>query len=356
MGRQIALQYWMFFLAGLLIFSLIFLVADILGNSSQFAGIDRKDILQYYFYMLPEIIYRMTPIATLMGVVFTLNQLQRTHELMALFSLGISLVQLTQVLLFWALITGFINLYLGDQVVPKSIQNKNYTFYHLIKKKPDLYATVKTGKIWYKVKETIFYLQTLNPEAQRAEGVKLFMFSPEWTFQQLIEAKSVVFEGDKWHLSEGVVTLFSNQNSFPMSKEFNKKTIIMSEEVKDLAETAKPSDVLTMAELRKFIARNKDAGLDTLRYEVDYFGKWAFAFAGCVMALLGIPFSIAKNRGGGAMSSVGVVLGLVFVYWTFYSAGIALGYHGRMTPLLAAFAPSGLIVIFAIRRIQKSGR
>ena len=39
--------------------------------------------------------------------------------------------------------------------------------------------------------------------------------------------------------------------------------------------------------LRKFINKNKEAGLDTLHYEVEYHSKFGFAFAAFVMSFDG---------------------------------------------------------------------
>jgi len=354
MSRQISIQFWMFFLSGLLVFSLIFLVSDLLNNSNQFSSVSRLELAQYYFYMLPEIVYRMIPVASLVGVIFTLTQLQRTNELMALFSLGISLWQVGGLLLFWASVTSGFALLAGDQWVPRAMQAKNYLYYNQIQKKPGLYSMVRTGRIWYKVKDTILYIQTLNPAASTAEGLKMFIIGPDWELIQMMEAKKVEMKKNNWILRDGVNTVFSPGSQFPITRQFDEKTISMGEEASSLAETAKPSEVLSMSELRRFISRNKAAGLDTLRYEVDYYGKWSFAFAGCVMSLLAIPFGVRRGRSSGLMGSIGIVLGLVFLYWTLYSSGIALGYYDRVPAFFAATLPSLGMLLLGIWGIQRT--
>jgi len=354
MSRQICVQFTFFSLSGLTIFTLIFLVSDFLSNSSQFHSVSRLEMVQYYFYMLPEIIYRMIPVATLVGVIFTVTMLQRTNELTALFSLGVSLWQVSGVLLLLAAGTSLFALFLGDRWVPQATQAKNYLYYNQIKKKPGFYSMIKTGRIWYKVKDTIFYIQTLNPKTNTGEGLKMFVIGPDWQMLQMLEAKKIEMKKDTWILKEGVMTVFSPGSQFPVTRAFDEKTISMSEEASSLAETAKPSEVLSLSELKRFISKNKAAGLDTLRYEVDYFGKWSFAFAGCIMSLLAIPLGVKRGRTGGLMGSVGIVLGLVFVYWTLYSSGIALGYYGRVPPFFAATLPSFGMLLFGIWGIQKT--
>lgn len=304
--------------------------------------------------MLPEIIYRMIPVASLVGVLFTLSQLQRTNELTALFSLGVSLWQVGGVLLFWAGMTSSLALLAGDRWVPRAIQEKNHLYFNQIQKRPGFYSMVKTGRIWYKVRDTIFYIQTLNSSTNTAEGLKMFIIGPDWRLLQMIEAKTVVLSKENWVLKNGVTTVFSPGSQFPVTRDFTEKTISMGEEASSLAETAKPSEVLSMSELKRFISRNKEAGLDTLRYEVDYFGKWSFAFAGCIMSLLAIPFGIKRGRSSGVMSSIGIVLGLVFLYWTLYSSGLAMGYYGRIPAFFAATLPSLAMLLFGIWSMQRT--
>jgi lipopolysaccharide export system permease protein len=153
----------------------------------------------------------------------------------------------------------------------------------------------------------------------------------------------VDLKGSQWELLDGSVTLFTEDSSFPLTSSFKSKTIVMGEDAKDLSSTGNTSDVLSLTELSEFIRRNKAAGLDTLKYEVDYHSKYGFAFAAIVMCLLGIPFSVSKARSGGTMMNVGICLGLVFVYWIFYSSGLTLGQHGQVPPLLAAWAPNLLM-------------
>jgi lipopolysaccharide export system permease protein len=113
------------------------------------------------------------------------------------------------------------------------------------------------------------------------------------------------------------------------------------------------TETLSVSELKRFITRNKDAGLDTLRYEVDYHAKFAFAFAAFVMSFLGIPFSVTRQRTGGAAFNVGATLVLAFGYWAAYSSGITLGQHGAMPPMMAVWLPNmamvGLSAIFLLR-------
>ncbi len=348
--------FWTFFGGGLLVFVTVFLAVDAMSTMMGYQDVAGSAILRYYAYTMPEIIYRMIPVAGCLAVIFTLSSLHRAGELIALFALGMSLLRITLPLLFWVVLLCGVNLALSDRVLPGMARMKNFVFYHEIKKNPSLYSMVKTNRIWYRSKDTIFNIKTLNEKANKAQGLTLYYFNESWNLIQMITAEDVDLLGSTWKLSKGSVTLFTDESSFPLTSEFREKIIVMGEDAKDLSSTANTSDVLSLAELSQFIRKNKEAGLDTLRYEVDYQSKYGFAMAGFVMAVLGIPFSVGKARSGGIMANLGVCLGLVFLYWIAYSSALTLGYHGTLPPVVAAWAPNLVMGAFGFILIRKLRR
>lgn len=338
--RYISGYFWAYFLAGLLVFVTLFVAIDAMSMMVQYGDTSGTVWLQYYAHTIPEVLYRMMPVACLLATIMTLSTLQRGNELVALFSVGMSLFRVSLPIIVGVLLScGFV-LYMSDQLLPRFSKEKNYIFYHDIRKNPSLYSTVKTDRIWYRSKDMIFNIKTLNEKAQKAQGLSLYFFNPNWDLVQVITAAEVDLLGSQWLLKNGAVTIFSEDSSFPMTSKFTEKTIVMGEDAKDLSSTANTSDTLSLSELSAFIDKNREAGLDTLSYEVDYHSKYGFALAGFVMTLLGIPFSVGRARSAGIMLNVGICMGLVFVYWIFYSSALTLGNHGEIPPVLAAWAPN----------------
>src|SRR5690606_14271901 len=116
----------------------------------------------------------------------------------------------------------------------------------------------------------------LNVEGDRAQGLTLYFFDEKWNLVQMLTADSVLMNGQQWVLQQGTVTVFDQSSSFPLNDRFAEKTIVMTEDAQDLRSTGQTSDLLTQAELSRFISKNKEAGLDTIRYEVDFHTKFSF--------------------------------------------------------------------------------
>ena len=353
--RYLAKNFLLFFISGLIVFLTIFLAIEFTSTSMRFnVGFDV--LARYYSYYLPIILYQLLPVAAMIGTLFTLSSLNRNSELVALFSLGLSLARISLPILAMIGFICVLTFWVGDRLVPVFAQKRNYVYYVEMKKKPGLYSTVRENKIWYRSENSIFNIQTLNAEKGLAQGITLYYFNADWDLKQLIKAKNVIMSDRTWTLEDGTVTLFLEETNFPMTKEFGKKTLTMSEDLADIGSSSPSSDAMSATELRKFIQKNKEAGLDTLKYEVDFHKKMSFAFAGLILSLMGIPFTVQKSRSGGNMLSIGVSLAAAFSYWLVFSTSLAMGTHGVLPPVVAAWAPNvlmGGLATYLLLRLKK---
>jgi lipopolysaccharide export system permease protein len=352
--RYLSAMFWLYFVGALVVFISLFLVIDAMSFLVINSRVEFSLIVKYYGYSVPEIAYRMFPVASLVATVFTLTTIQKSNELLALFSFGQSLVRISAPLIFWILVLSFGAFKMSDTLLPQFYKKKLYVQYVEIEKKPGLYSTIKDQKIWYRSKNTIFNIKTLNTQNQKAEGLTMYFFNEAWDLVQMIFAKEIYLSGENWLLKDGSVTLFSEDSSFPLTSQFKQKKIVMSEDAKDLGSAGSASQMLTVSELKSFINKNKEAGLDTVRYQVDYHSKFGFAFSALVMCMLGIPFTVGKARSGGVMVNIGLCMLLVFVYWIFYSSALSLGNYAYISAVLAGWAPNVIMLIAALFLIKKT--
>ncbi len=342
--RYLLTLFWSSFIAGLLIFVTLFIATDAMSSILKYQNVGSTVFLRYYLYYAPEIIYKMLPVACVVGMVMTISSLNRGSELIALFAAGMSLFRVSRIIFISIILICGFSYYMSDQLMPAFSKNKSFVYYNEIEKNPSRFQTIKTNRIWYRSKNSIYNIKTLNAEGNKAQGLTLYFFNEKWDLIQMLTANNVAMNGSQWLLQNGTVTVFSQDSSFPMNDRFLEKTIVMAEEAQDLRSTGQTSDLLTQNELARFINKNKEAGLDTIKYEVDFHSKFSFALAGLVMSLLALPFCVSKTRGGGMMLNIGICLGLVMVYWIFYSSAQTMGQHGQLLPIIAAWMPNVIML------------
>lgn len=353
--RYIAKIFLGFFVGGLVVFVTLFIAINYMTEIAAYKA-PAESVMKYYALLAPSQIYMFIPVACLLGTIFTLSQLSRSNELVALFSSGMSLARISLPILILVVLVSMIGFWVNDRLLPIVNQRKNYTLYVDIQKKPGLYSTVKTNKIWYRSGNTLFNIKTLQADKGTAQGLTMYYFNSAWQLIQMITAQDVKLGGSTWELRSGTVTLFTKDSSVPMTQDFTQKTIAVSEDTADIQKSSRSTESLSIAELKKFIQRNKESGLDTLRYEVDFHSKFSFAFAAFVMSFLGIPFSVSRQRAGGAAFNVGATIVLAFVYWAAYSSGITLGQHGALPPMMAVWAPNMAMVALSAIFLMKLRR
>jgi lipopolysaccharide export system permease protein len=353
--RYIAKLFLFYLVAGLLVFITIFLAADFTSTIVRFdVGMDV--IARYYMYYMPTVAYQMVPVACLLATLFTLSNLNRSNELISLFSMGLSLARVSSPILFLVGAISVASFFVGDRVLPTAMRARNYVYFVEMRNRPHLYYTVKQDKIWYRSQNIIFNIGVFNPDKSIAQGLTMYYFDDSWKLIQLLKARTVNLGKESWELKGGSVTLFAEESSFPLTRPFDSKVISIAEDLTDIRTSAPESSDLSLKDLSHYIRKNKEIGLDTTTFEVDYHGKLAFAFSGIVFALLAIPFSTRRERSGGAMMDVGVCAGLALVYWIMFSVGLSIGKTGLLPPFVAAWTPNMLMLglsSFLILRLKK---
>ena len=78
---------------GILAFTLLFVIIDMMENLDDFIdqSVPARLIFEYYFVFMPEIIRLMTPVSILLSALFTSGKMSNLNELTALKSSGISI-------------------------------------------------------------------------------------------------------------------------------------------------------------------------------------------------------------------------------------------------------------------------
>ena len=336
-----------YFLGSVLVFLTLFVAIDAMTTVVHYNA-SALSFLKFYLYFLPSMIYQLIPVVSLVATVMTISALQKNNELVALYSLGMSLARICRPLLALVVLVSALGYVFSDTLLPYFNEKKNYTLHIEIQNKPQRFVTIKVDKIWYRSQNKLFYFSTISPDSLSGRGLLLFEFSPDWQLLQTITAEEVDFKNSQWTLKDGVMTVYLEPEYTPVSQNFEEKVIAVEQSVSDFQETGKASEVLTQEQLLRFIKRNKTAGLDTVRYEVDYHAKYSYAFSALVMALLGIPFAVGRARSGGSLLvNISICLGLTVAYQALYNASLTLGRYDQLSPFWAAWGPNALVFLVA---------
>ena len=212
--RYILKLFLLYLLAGALVFVTLYLTVQAMTFALSHEDVATTVTIRYFLVQVPWIVYQLMPVCCLMSTLFTLSSLNRTNELVALFSIGMSLARIA------APDPGDGGSDLGGRIFcgrpgpAASESEKNYIEYVEIDKRPGLYSTVKTNKIWFRSENILFNIKTLNPQTKTAQDITLYYFDPNWELTQLISASNVEMKDNQWQLKNGLVTLLPKRAAF----------------------------------------------------------------------------------------------------------------------------------------------
>src|SRR5689334_10138118 len=91
--RYILKLFLLYLVAGIAVFVTLYLTVDAMSFAMRHTDASSTSLIKYYGYHTPWVIYQLIPVACLMATLFTMASLNRTNELTALFSMGMSLMR-----------------------------------------------------------------------------------------------------------------------------------------------------------------------------------------------------------------------------------------------------------------------
>lgn len=324
----------------------IFVFQAILGQlfDNDYPG---HQVIFYHLLEIPQVFVQMTPPSVLMATIFTLSGMSRTNELVACYSIGVGLRQLMMIILAIVFIVSCFSLVLQDRILPPLFKKQTSYYWRDMKGRNDFFFDVKQDKIWYRSKNLIYNLKRFDQNTNTIFGMAIYQFDSRFNLIEVFDAKKAHFSPQGWNLLDGTRTVFSKDDSLPITKKFDEMMLTIAETPKDFRELEKEIDGLRIKELYRYIGRIKDTGADTKAFLVKLHARISLSLIPLVMCILAIPFSIKSRRQGGIAKDLGICFVVTFFYWLLYSVGLSLGTNGTLAPWVAAWSPSMLFLAFA---------
>ena len=358
LDRYIIKQFLLTALFGIVAFTVIFVVIDLMEKLDDF--LDRKAeamvIVQYYLAFTPEMIKLMTPVAILLSSLFTTGKLSNSNELTAMKSSGVSMYRFMTPMMILAFVISITSVYFNGWVVPYANHHKFAIERTYLQRNYE--ATARSNIYLQDGKRRIVSMAYFDRATNMGSRVSVHDFSDSnlISMSQRIDARQIRWDSSsaQWTLLGTVTRTFNDtQESIRTadlvtldSLHFTPADIIKKEE--------KP-DEMDYFDLQRFIERQQRTGSDVARWQVEFYSKVSFPFASFIVVLFGVPFSFGKRRGGLAIQ-FGISVAVCFIYLIFMKTSQVFGYNGDLNPLLTAWL-ANLIFLFGgvanIVRAQK---
>lgn len=342
------LFYFLVIIAALVLLTEVFtffeLVSDMVKNQ-----IPMSTMLNYLYYLAPQLIYDETPISVVVASLICFGVMTKNNEVTAFKAAGVSVHRLAVPVLFAAagisaLLFAFDHYYIPDA------NRRQEALRSEIKKKP-VQTYLRPDRQWvYGMGRRIYNYRYLDPRDAIMSKVNIYEFGPrDFRVIHQISADRAQWQPNQktWEFQNGLSDEWdgadNDRPAFFEKSSFGELVEPPSWFVKE----EKQYKEMNFQELGRYIRELRASGLDTIRLQVQYHKKFAVPLFALIMALLSVPFAfIAGSRG--AMTGVGISFGITIAYFTVGTLFEQVGNLNELPPAMAAWSPDVLFVLFGL--------
>ncbi|MBC2712478.1 MAG: LPS export ABC transporter permease LptG [Desulfosarcina sp.] len=324
----------------------IYIAIDFIEKVDNFieAGVPVSRCIVYLLFKLPFIFNQIAPVGFLLSILVALGLMSKNNEVLALKSCGIGKDRLLKPTMVLGVLFCGVLFVVAEMVVPVFMVNANQIWLQEVRKK-NIYAS-RTNDIWMRAARQIIHIKQYTPEEKRVSGITIHTFDNNFNLINRVDAESGEFKNGRWRLNGAVEQVFEKNTGAHQLKLHNTMTADIDLNPDDLAQAAKRSDEMGLAELGRYIEKVEREGYGAVRYRVDYHSKIAAPFVCIFLSVLGTGIALRGKLREGMPVSITYGLGITFLYWIFNSFCISLGYAEMMPPVVASWVAN--LVFFSV--------
>jgi lipopolysaccharide export system permease protein len=340
--RYFLKEFFKFFIICLLGMTAILLVAEFFDKMDEFYT--KKPPLslmfQYLLLQTPKSLLLVSPIASLLSILFTVGIASKWKETIAIKASGGSIKRLFASFLTLGIIISMLVLILGETLAPVATRKASWIRNTKILRKVPKIA-FREGALWVKgLDRSLIRIRDFVENENRVLKVSVFSFNPSFNLVKRIEADEAEWVGGRWELKDAIIFDFIG-NTITQHR-----TVVFAglEEPKIFREEMRKPEEMNFYELYAYYKRLENAGFKNLKYVVDLYGKLAYPTVNFVMIVFGIALALNTRLGGG-MRAAGLGLVVVICYWLIFSVSLSLGNTGTLPPSLAPWVSPAIFGI-----------
>ncbi|NLP12314.1 LPS export ABC transporter permease LptG [bacterium] len=344
LDRYILRRFCFILFFSLIAFVCIFLIVDSIERLDVYIGekVPGLIVLKLYVYYLPYIIILTLPVAMLLASLFSVGNMARQNEIVAMSASGVSLYRTLMPLLVLAFLISIVAYYFGEYVVPQASSSRALLIDHYVEKKRESHRKRINNPFMRDDRNRLISMRYFDAARNTGHHVSIRRFEGLKLLYRL-DCRTMAWEDSAWVLRNGVERIFDQgQETVALFEE--KRLEDENLRPQDFAKVLKKPEEMSYQELTAFIEEVRQNGGNESHWLVDLYLKLSIPFANFIIVLFGAPLASPKRRSGGA-AGFGLSLIICFVYFGLVKICQSFGQNGVLPPLFAAWFPNGFFAL-----------
>ncbi len=333
-------------------FVFIYIITNFFENIGYF--VDRKTslftILKYYMLFSPKVILLLMPLATLMGIYFSLGLITKNNEALVLRGLGISPIRIYSPIFVYGFLVSAIVFSFNLSLIPRS---------------RELLKEFKSREIDKLQEFKKSYARNINYITEKGEIVNIKRLSDSTIYEihiltykdgemtSRIDADRGEWEDSCWTLYNVYVRNFAEDKVFLESKK--KETI---EDLKispdELAKSKYDPLNLSFLALWRYIGKMEQSRQKSTSEKIELYERITYPFVSTILIFVGCPLALEVKRRG-LLFGFGLGTLSAFTFWGIIQFFKELGINGDLPPSLSILIPDILFLSIGLYFTIKKG-
>lgn len=334
-------------------FLFIYIITNLIENIGYF--VDKKAslfiILRYYLLFSPKIIVLLMPLATLMGIYFSLGLITKHNEVLALRGLGFPPFKIYQPIFFYGFLVSLIVLTFNLSLVPRS---------------KELLKDFKREKIDKIEDFRKSYARNINYITEEGKIVSITRLDGDHIYDICIleykdgkmafraDAERADWKGSYWKFYKVHLRDFVKDRMFV---EYKEEKIFKDFKVTpdELSKTKHEPLNLAFLDLVRYIRKLDRRGQKSTTERVELLERISYPFVSAIILLIGCPLALEVKRRG-MLFGFGLGTLSAFTFWGIIQLFKELGIKGNLPPSLAILIPNIIFLAIGIYLMQRKER
>lgn len=332
-------------------------LVELIRRSSNAGNVPFSAILQMMLLKMPQQTEIILPFAVLIGAMFALMRLTKSHELVVARATGMSVWQFLTPAVIVVLGIGTFSVMVFNPLSAVMAMKYDQIEGRYLNGRASQLAVTASG-LWLRqqeinnpeVKEYFIHAQRVSQQDMSLSQVIMFVFGEDYQFVKRLDADRALLRqsGDNnspghWEFSDAVLSVPGAPPQ--LHDRYILPTYISMEQIQESFSTP---DTISFWELPAFIAMLEKAGFSALAHKMHWLALLASPFMMCAMVFIAAAFSLRLHRRGGigALVVAGLLTGFVVHLMTNFIQ--AYGLSGSLPLLLSAWAPAVICIFFGM--------
>ena len=359
LDRYIVREFIPPFIYCIAVFISLYIVIDLFNHLEDILkqGVSISTLYSYYLSFVPIIFVQTAPIAVLLSTIYILSKFNKHNEVVAMKASGISLIQLLRPFICLGFVLSIFVFLINDKIVPRA------SIISTTIKEEAIEGAKTAGKnkiinnvTLYGSKNRLFFIGSFDVNKKVLNDITILEHDEKQRVRYKIIAPRAEWLNGEWKFYNCIIYQFPEGDTIPAEPSVFKEIILdIEEKPKDFLKVEDRADFMNYHQLKDYIHRLSGAeGPTTRKLRVDLHYKLSFPFISLIIMLIGVPFALVSRRGG-ALSGVGICLGISFSYYGVSALSIALGKGGMLPAALSAWLANilfGALGIILIRKLR----